>query len=195
MIAVTGVHVTSRSQIEPSVNVFFAVVVEPDLRSLTPPLFAVVEYWYVPGTSYYINTIMRLILIGELFSPFFPFFPKCGNNRRYVSIYGGVLSLFVKFSRSKKIKFVQFHIYIWKTNQGNMEEILKNWVRGKCGNYGKSSPIRMTLSHDSFGLVRLFYVPVLVVWRVDFFVFVPSTLAPILTILLGVYWFSLSHSL
>ena len=34
---------------------------------------------------------------------------------RYVSIYGGVLSLFVKFSRSKKIKFVKFHVCIWYT--------------------------------------------------------------------------------
>ena len=42
---------------------------------------------------------------------FFPYFPKFGNNGRYVSIYGGVLSLFVKFSRSKKIKSVKFHIF------------------------------------------------------------------------------------
>ena len=30
----------------------------------------------------------------------------------YVSIYGGVLSLFVKLSRSKNIEFVKFHTYI-----------------------------------------------------------------------------------
>ena len=37
----------------------------------------------------------------------------------YVSIYGGALSLFVKFSRTKKIVFVKFHVIvkirkIWK---------------------------------------------------------------------------------
>ena len=38
-----------------------------------------------------------------------------------VSIYGGVLSRFVKFSKkkSKKIKFVKFHTFIWKKNQEN----------------------------------------------------------------------------
>ena len=34
-------------------------------------------------------------------SAFLPCFPKFGNNWRYVSIYGGVLSLFVKFFKSK----------------------------------------------------------------------------------------------
>ena len=41
----------------------------------------------------------------------FSIISKFENNWRYVSIYGGVLSLFVKFSRSKKIKFVKFHIF------------------------------------------------------------------------------------
>ena len=41
-----------------------------------------------------------------------------GNNRRYyVSIYGGVLSLFVKFFRTKNIKFVNIPIFIWKKNR------------------------------------------------------------------------------
>ena len=54
-------------------------------------------------------------------------------------MYGGVLPLFVKFSRSKKIEFVKFHIpgyfVFGKKNQENMED----WkiARNKCGNYGK----------------------------------------------------------
>ena len=43
---------------------------------------------------------------------FFHIFHKFGNNWRYVSIFGGVLSLFVKFSRSKKIKFVKVLTYL-----------------------------------------------------------------------------------
>ena len=44
-----------------------------------------------------------------------------GNNWRYVlSIYEGVLSLFVKFS-SKKIKFVKFHAF-GKKKQENMKD-------------------------------------------------------------------------
>ena len=50
--------------------------------------------------SHPITAVLRLILIGELF---FQIFPKFGNNRKYVSIYGGVLSLFVKFSRRTEI--------------------------------------------------------------------------------------------
>ena len=34
---------------------------------------------------------------------------KVWKKWRYVSIYGGVLSLFEKFSISKKVKFVRFH--------------------------------------------------------------------------------------
>ena len=54
----------------------------------------------------------------------FPNFPKFGNNRRYVSIYGGVLSRFVKFSRTKNYinKFVNIPIFgkkqeIWKSEK------------------------------------------------------------------------------
>ena len=53
-----------------------------------------------------------------------PKFPKFEYNWRYVSIYGGVPSLFVKFSRrSKNIKFVNTSIFgkknrkIWKTEK------------------------------------------------------------------------------
>ena len=53
---------------------------------------------------------------------FFPKFPKFGNNWTYVSIYGGVLSLFVKFSKSKNIKFVTIPIFGKKKNQENTED-------------------------------------------------------------------------
>ena len=61
---------------------------------------------------------LRFILLGERF---FHNFPKFGNNWRYVSTYGGVLSLFVKFSRTKNIKFVNIPIF-GKKNQENMED-------------------------------------------------------------------------
>ena len=48
---------------------------------------------------------------------FFPNFSKFGNNWRYVSMYGGVLSLFVKFSGSKNIKFVNIPIFGKKTGK------------------------------------------------------------------------------
>ena len=83
---------------------------------------------------------LRLILIGERF---FPNFPKCGNNWRYVSIYGGVLSLFVKFSRSKNIKFVTIPIFGKKT-PGKYGR-LKNCAKKMSKICKKSSPIRMTL--------------------------------------------------
>ena len=44
-----------------------------------------------------------------------------GNMWRYVSIYGGLLSLFVKFSRSIKIKVIKLHIF-GKKKQENMED-------------------------------------------------------------------------
>ena len=57
----------------------------------------------------------------------FPEFPKVGNIQRTISIFEGVLSLFVISSRSKKIMFVKFHTFggknqeksgkIWKTNK------------------------------------------------------------------------------
>ena len=62
--------------------------------------------------------VFRLILIGERF--FFSYSPKFRNNWRYVSTCGGALSLFVKLSSSKKIKFIKFHIF-GKKNQENME--------------------------------------------------------------------------
>ena len=51
--------------------------------------------------------------IGSLLSKsVFSTFSKVWEQKmRYVSIYGVVLSLFVEFLRSKKIKFVKFHIF------------------------------------------------------------------------------------
>ena len=63
--------------------------------------------------------VHRFILIGERV---FPKIPKLGINWRYVSIYGGVLSLFVNFSRRiKNIKFVNIPIF-GKKIQENMED-------------------------------------------------------------------------
>ena len=50
----------------------------------------------------------------------FPKFQTFGNNWAYVSICGGVLPLFVKFSRSKNIKVANIPIF-GKTKQENME--------------------------------------------------------------------------
>ena len=88
---------------------------------------------------------LGFILIEERF---FPKIPKFGNNRRYVSRYGGVQSLFVKFSRTKNIKFVDIPIFgknprkVWKIEK----------LREKNANFfgGKSSPIRMTLIEKRF---------------------------------------------
>ena len=53
-------------------------------------------------------------------------------------MYGGVLSLFVKFSRSKEIKFVKFHTFgkktskIWKIEklrEKNVEKLGKKTLR------------------------------------------------------------------
>ena len=85
---------------------------------------------------------LRLILSGERF---FHNFQKFGNNWRYASIYGGVLSLFVKFSTRKKIKFVEFHTFgkkkirkilrIETLREANVENLEEK----------KSFPVRMTL--------------------------------------------------
>ena len=48
---------------------------------------------------------------------FFPLFPKFGNSWRYVSIYGGVLSLFVKFSRIKISSSLTFQYLEKKTGK------------------------------------------------------------------------------
>ena len=73
---------------------------------------------------------------------FFPNFPQFGNNWRYLSIYGGVLSLFVKISRSKNFKFVNIPIFGKKTGKYGR---LKNCAKKMSKNWEKSSPIRMTL--------------------------------------------------
>ena len=54
----------------------------------------------------YIKQVILLLMAHSYRGAFFLKIPLFGNNWRYVSIYGGVLSLFVKFSRSKNIKFV-----------------------------------------------------------------------------------------
>ena len=85
---------------------------------------------------------------------FFPKFPKFGNNRRifrYVSIHGGVLSLFVKFSRTKNTKFVNIPIFGKKTGKYGR---LKNCAKKTSKNWEKSSPIRMTLSLVDFDTPR-----------------------------------------
>ena len=70
-------------------------------------------------------------------------FPKFGNNWRYVPVYGGFLSLFVNFPRSKTIKFVKFHIFgkknqeIWKSEKLREKDVEI---------MGENSPIRMTLT-------------------------------------------------
>ena len=87
---------------------------------------------------------------------FFQIFPKFGNNGKYVSIYGGVLSLFVRFSkRSRNIKFVNIPIF-GKKKQENRED----WkiARQKCRKFEKkSSPIRITLFYISGGVFFFFF--------------------------------------
>ena len=62
-----------------------------------------------------------------------------GNMWRYVSIYGGLLSLFVKFSRSIKIKVIKLHIFgkknrkIWK---------IENCAKKMSKLWKNSSPIK-----------------------------------------------------
>ena len=57
------------------------------------------------------------------------------NNWRHVSIYGGVLSLFVIFYRSKNIKFVKFHIF-GKSKPGKYGK-LKNCAKQNVEIIGK----------------------------------------------------------
>ena len=93
--------------------------------------------------------VASFFLIGERFPQNFRF----GNNWRYESIYGGVLSLFMNFSRSKNIKFVNIPIFgkkrkIWKIEklrEKNVEILEKK----------QSSPIRMTPS--PFSVYNLWY--------------------------------------
>ena len=78
---------------------------------------------------------------------FFPYFPKFGYNWRYVSIYGGVLSPFVKFSRSIKINLVKFHTF-WKKNQGNMKDRLKNCAKKMSKIWEKKSPMTLKIVYN-----------------------------------------------
>ena len=55
--------------------------------------------------------------------------------------YGGVLSLFVKFSRSKKIRFLNFHIFKKKGKSAKIKKLREKNME----NMGKNSPIRTTL--------------------------------------------------
>ena len=66
-----------------------------------------------------------------------------------MSIHGGVLSLFVKFSRTKNIKFVNIPIFGRKKNPRKIWKIEKNCVEKmpKIGGKNRSSPTRMTLIH------------------------------------------------
>ena len=66
----------------------------------------------------------NLFGLESVLREFFPLFPKFGDTWRYVSIGGGVLSLFVKFSRrrSKKNKFVKFPI-VGEKNQENVDDL------------------------------------------------------------------------
>ena len=75
---------------------------------------------------------------------FFPEFPKFENIGRYVSRYGGVLSLFVKFSRRKKIRSVNFHVF-GKKKSGTCGR-LKSCAKKTWKLWEKSSSIRMTLT-------------------------------------------------
>ena len=74
----------------------------------------------MPGATLYKkvtrSTYCRLIIIGE--RSFHNFLSLEIFGDIYVSTYGGVLSLFVKLSRSKNIEFVKFHTYIWKKRSG-----------------------------------------------------------------------------
>ena len=95
---------------------------------------------------------------------FSPYFPKFGNIWRYVSTYGGVLSVFVKFSISKKIKFVKVYIFGKKKIRKmckieNLREIIvsKLWT--------KNSRIRIPLTLEMLAstirhyLFAAFFVP------------------------------------
>ena len=57
-------------------------------------------------TTYLLNC-----LVHSYRRAFFPPFSKFGNNFRYVSIYGGVLSLSVKSSRTENTEFVNIPIF------------------------------------------------------------------------------------
>ena len=84
--------------------------------------------WYFPWFSY---------LVRSYRGAFFPKIPKFGNNRRYLSVYGGVLSLlFVKFSGTKNIKFVNLPIF-GKTNRKIIlsESFFSNFSTFFSGNF------------------------------------------------------------
>ena len=78
---------------------------------------------------------------------FYIIYPKYGNNRRYLAyiciIYGGVLSLFVKFSRrSKKTSSFNFtHLFVKKNRKiWKIEKLREKNVEKMAG---KNSPIRV----------------------------------------------------
>ena len=68
-----------------------------------------------------------------------------------VSRYGGVLSLFVKFSSSKRIRFVKFHGYYGEKKKigKNLEDEKKMHEKNVeiMGKKALSDRIRMTHSH------------------------------------------------
>ena len=91
--------------------------------------------------------MLRLIHIGERF---FQNFQSLEKNWTYVSIYGGVLSLFVKFSKSKNIKFVNIPIFGKKPQENK-----KNCAKKMSKSWEKSSPIRMTLITNYFQTLEI----------------------------------------
>ena len=104
------------------------------------------QYGYlVPRISSPEKEQKKQIMAHSYRKAFFAWFPKFGNNLRYVSIDGGVLSLFVMFSRRKKTKFVKFHAF-GKKKEGKNER-LKNCTKQMSNLWGKkNSPIRLALS-------------------------------------------------
>ena len=81
---------------------------------------------------------VRFILLGERFFH---------NFQSLEIIYGGVLSLFVQFSRTKNIMFVNIPIFGGKKQENREDCII---ARNKCRKYGeKSSPIRITLTRST----------------------------------------------
>ena len=66
---------------------------------------------------------------------FFPEFPKFANNWRCVSRYGGVLSIFAKFSRNEKNQVLLNFTYLGGKKQENRGRVkqLREKNMGKMG--------------------------------------------------------------
>ena len=87
---------------------------------------------------------------------FFPKNSKFGNNWRYVSIYGGVLPLFVKFSRPKNIKFVNIPIFGKKKSgkygrlKNCAKKLSKFWKKKLSDKNDAKKPTRSTIEVAHF---------------------------------------------